>query len=145
MATLTQEASHAAPKPPAGAAPAPKAPPLEPAEKRGRGRPPGSTNKPKVEEPNLDAIEAAWQGLWIIIRLLAGLFGFETDVATLPSKEARDDAKVFVLIPGVSRLRFLQWIGAPVVLVKRIAQHFRRKQKKPPEVKTDGAAVRPLP
>ncbi len=104
---------------------------------KGRGRPGrGSARGQKAaarESGGGDArsVEAAWQGLWIVIRIVARLLGFEADVPTLPDEEARADA--LALAPVIDRhptlARVLSWVGAPVVIVQRIAQHFHRKAK----------------
>lgn len=118
-------------KPPEVPAEIPPAPPL--AEVK-RGRPPGLKNQTKGGDPEVSKrmVEATWQGLWVLLVILGGLFGFESDVGTLPEEEAREDAEA--LTPLIQRhpwiARILAFIGGPIVIVKRVMLHFRRKPAK---------------
>lgn len=102
--------------------------PLEPADKRRTPRRPRAA-KPEQVEISAGMVESAWQGGWLVLRFALGLFGFESDVKTLPQEEAKEDARD--LVPIVRRhpvlARVLSWIGAPVVIVKRVMQHFHRR------------------
>lgn len=122
----------------------PEAPPFAP-EKPRRGRPPGSKTRNRTVEaetdaPDLRSVEAAWQGLWLILRVFGSFVGFVSDVKVLPDSEAREDAQA--LLPIVQRhpfiARVLGWIGAPVVLATRISQHFTAKKKVAPKAQANG-------
>ena len=126
--------------------PGERPPELEP--RRGPGRPRGSASKPR-EPAVLSArtVAAAYQGLWLIARfatwLLAGRAGSPIAQATgarwtlsdLAMSEAEEDARELLpvvreLPPGA--LSFCTWIGAPVLLAKRIAAHVTRRPSAPP-------------
>ena len=133
----------------------PRAPVEIPAEltpKRGPGRPPGSANKPKTDPkvPELShrTLAAAYQGLWLVLRLctwiVAGREKSPVAQATratwyledLDADEATQDARdllPFVLEIG-PLVRVLAWIGAPVIVVKRISGKLRRKTPATPSV-----------
>lgn len=123
-------------------------PPLEPAEPKAR-RPYGP-RKPHAAPPaapvELSTVEAGLQGLWLVLRFVFSFFGWESDVAVLPRDEARGDAKA--LQPIVTRfpaiVRMLSWIGAPVVIVQRVMQHFHRRRA-PEKGKPESAAVGKAP
>lgn len=97
---------------------------------KGRGRPPKAK---KSDDPGTNPrnVEAAWQGLWLVLRLLGRLFGFECDADTLPDDEIKSDATA--LLPVVERhpslARVLGWIGAPFVVIHRVSQHFHKRAK----------------
>lgn len=100
---------------------------------------------PPAPDVSLRTVESAWQGLWVCLRLVGGLAGFECDCAVLPAEEARADAAA--LLPIVQRhpwiARVLGLIGAPVVILQRIGQHFRRRPPKAAPPKP--SAVAPAP
>lgn len=113
-----------------------------------RGRPPGSTNKPKATPPIAEisarSLAAAYQGLWLILRMctwfVAGRDKSPVAQAThtawtlddLDSDEALSDAKD--LMPFVTEvpalIRVLAWIGGPVIVVKRVASKLKKKTPK---------------
>lgn len=97
---------------------------------KGRGRPPKSAKK-EEGGTNPRNVEAAWQGMWLVLRLLGRLFGFESDVDTLPDEEVKSDATA--LLPVVERhpalARVLGWIGAPFVIIHRVSLHFHKRAK----------------
>ncbi len=131
-------------------------PPAELAPKK-RGRPLGSTNKPKetIAEVSREALANAWHGLWLLCKLATwGLAGrVSAPIARwtsatytlddLPNEEALEDAKnllpIFRNFPALALV--LTWIGAPVLLAKRVQAHLRRE----PFTKPDPRPVRPLP
>lgn len=140
---------------PAPAATGSTPPELAPAR---RGRPPGSTNKPRamaaVAEISARSLAAAYQGLWLVLRmctwLVAGRDKSPVAQAThtawklddLDSDEALADAKD--LMPFVTEIpaliRVLAWVGGPVIVVKRVAGKLRKKAPKleaAPEPKAD--------
>lgn len=133
------------------ATPAVKAgpPPLEPIKRR--GRPPGSTSKakpapaPDAEPLDKAQVAAAWIGLFFILRVVAGWFGWECNVKQLPAEEAKEDAKTLVLLPGLHKVRFLSWIGAPVVVLQRFSEHFTYVGKKKRQPAAAAGAPAPAP
>jgi len=126
---------------------APKPPPLEPVKKR--GRPPGSkTAKPAPEVEQLDtkSVAAGWIGLFWLLRIVMSWFGYDCDVKMLPAEEATQDAKVLVTVPIVHKLRFLSWVGAPIVILQRVSQHFhKRPSKLAPGAQSPAPAPAPTP
>jgi hypothetical protein len=84
-----------------------------------------------TDGPNVRTVEAAWQGMWVLMRIIARIFGFECDAPNLPTDEAKEDAAA--LLPVVERHptigRVLSWIGAPIVILQRVTQHFRRRSR----------------
>jgi len=114
-------------------APSTDAPPFEPEPEKKRGRPPGSKTRPKTQDQvkvELRSVEAAWQGIWLLLRFGGRLLGFECDSPMLPDEEAQADAKSLqaVVQRHPRAMQVLAWIGAPVVMVQRIAQHFSKKK-----------------
>lgn len=105
-------------------------PPFEPDKKR--GRPLGSKTRSKDADlkAELRSVEAAWQGVWMVLRFGGRLLGFECDTPMLPDAEAQADAKSLqaVVQRHPRAMQILAWVGAPVVMLQRIAQHFRRKK-----------------
>src|SRR5512143_3763486 len=121
----------------------PPTPPPTPEETpKRRGRPPGSKNAPKAPtETDLNQVRNAWLGLWLVIKLIARFLGYEEVEGALTNEKAMEDAQA--LAPIVQRHptlgRILSWIGAPIVIVRRISEGFKRKGKKESEGKKEPA------
>lgn len=110
--------------------------------RRGPGRPPKDPNavKPaplpkRSNEEWQEEVANAWLGLWILIKLVASLFGFQEKAPGLTAEEAREDA--VTLTPIVQKYptltKFVSWIAAPIVVINRIRTKFERKAKAPKE------------
>jgi hypothetical protein len=124
------------------------------APKKRRGRPPGSTNKPKETAPAIDvteeAVRTAWQGLFSVISFVVWLFGGKVkpgQVGELTNEESENDARQ--LLPIAQRfpsvVKILGWIGAPLVAAKRIKQKFEFPAKgSAPKRETPPANVTPI-
>jgi hypothetical protein len=130
---------------------APKAEEPPPFEAPRRGRPPKTVGPAVRPPPILDgpapdksSVTAAWQGAWMILSFMAGFWGYELE--PLPREEAEEDAKV--LLPVVTRFpalaRAMTWLGAPIVLFRRLTQHAKKKPKNPAPSSTKPGTVTPI-
>jgi hypothetical protein len=114
--------------------------------KRRRGRPPGSTNRKAEAKENdgltVKTLASAWQGLWLVSRLLTWLFAGRANspialatraqwsLTDLTADEADEDAKLLLPLarelPAFA-LTVMAWIGAPVLLAKRVHAHLVKR------------------
>lgn len=90
------------------------------------GQPSGVTQPPI----NVKHVASALQGLWLILQGVVWLVAGKTHTLdSLTEKEAQDDATiVWPLVEKYPTIgRILSWIGAPIVLVRRVSEKLRRK------------------
>lgn len=114
---------------------------LQPRRRRHRAKPP---EPPKPGTVSERALASAWQGAFLIMRLLTWLLagreasplprwtGELWSLTPLTADEAEEDARELMpslgdLPPGV--VRFLSMIGAPVLMAQRVSDHLRRAPK----------------
>ncbi len=86
----------------------------------------------------------AWLGLWAVLQVLVWFAIPGKTLTGLSMREARDDAKI--LMPLVEKYPFvfgiLSYVGAPVVIFKRITKHLRdRKMAKKAAVNVAGSTA----
>jgi hypothetical protein len=119
--------------------------------KRGPGRPrkDGSqVGTPAGKAPgNADLVrsaEAAWQALWVLLRILGSFLGYTSDVKTLPEEEAKSDATAIATFFAGHQAAFkvLSFLGAPLVLIQRVTQHFSKKKAVEPSKEKSDASER---
>lgn len=118
-----------------------------------RGRPPGAKNRvPEGPAITKEALAAAWHGLWLVCKVLTWALGGRASAPLarwtrelyslddLPDEEALDDARSLLpLFRDFAALaRALTFVGAPVLLARRVAQHLRRTPVPRPEPKDVG-------
>ncbi len=105
-----------------------------------------SEDAPQAPPVDLRMVENAYAGLWLVMKLTVWWLARATHVLDdLSTTEITTDSKL--LLPLVERhptlSRILSWIGAPIVLVRRVHEKLRRKPIEPaPELAADISADR---
>jgi hypothetical protein len=116
--------------------------------KKRRGRPPGTKNKPKIEDSTIVTLENTIKGFFGLLSFLAGWFGYE-QTEDLTDSEAKEGAKAFA--PIFAKFPWLTpwfaYIAAPLWLLTMMSRKFAKKgqNEKPAANPPNVAPIEPRP
>lgn len=75
-------------------------------------------------------VENAYAGLWLVLSLVVWFYARAThELGELSSAEIQADARALlpILRDRTRLVRVLSWVGAPIVVVRRVKEKLRRK------------------